>query len=137
MSTYFTNRAESGQRGCFTSMSSVHLFCIVLVMASGPIVRCAAQTNGPATFQGFKPGDTVRVKVDKPPMDLARAYFQSQTASNITVVSKGDRYCVEKSAVTLSPAQQRPVTEAVSATSTAQPVAGAVSVPWGQRHPSA
>jgi hypothetical protein len=109
---------------------------MMVAMAAGPVARSAAQTNAPAGFQGFNPGDTVRVKVDKPPMDLARAYFQSQTASNLTVVSKGDRYILDKSAVTLSFAEQRPSREVVSTPTTVQPVAGVIAVPLGQERPS-
>jgi hypothetical protein len=109
----------------------VRLSCAAVVVALGFAARCAAQTNAPAGFQGFNPGDMVRVRVEKPPIDLARAYFHSQTASNIVVVSKGDRYCLEKSAVTLSPSEQRTTYEAAAAAGPGQPPPGASTLPAG------
>jgi hypothetical protein len=92
---------KSGQRGFFFDTSPALLWCTILAATLG--IRCPAQTNASARFQGFAPGDAVRVKAQKPLLDLARAQFQSETPSNIVVTSKGDRYCLDKRAVTLSP----------------------------------
>jgi hypothetical protein len=132
MSEYPSNKPEPEQRGCLSGMPSAWLCWLVVATAAGIAARCPAQTNASDGFQGFLPGDTVRVKADKPPMDLARAYFQSQTASNITVISKGDRYCLEKSAVTLSLSKSAATREAVSASSKVQPTTRTATLPGGR-----
>lgn len=81
---------------------AVRLFCLVTALVSGIADPCGAQTNVPPGFQGFRPGDLVRVKAKKPLVEFARARFQSETSSNIVVISKGDRYCLNKTEVTLS-----------------------------------
>ena len=97
--------------------------CALAVAIAFPAM---AQTNTSPTFQGFSTGTVVRVRSDKPPVDLAHAFFLSQTSSNITVTSKGDRYCLDKSVVALTP---EPGTEpgTNSSAKTGQP-GGAVSL---------
>ena len=87
---------------CLFNAHPVRLFWLVTALVSGIADPCGAQTNAPPGFQGFRPGDTVRVKAKKPLVEFARACFQSETSSNIVVISKGDRYCLDKTAVTLS-----------------------------------
>jgi hypothetical protein len=63
---------------------------------------CSAQTNPPTTdFQGFHPGDLVKVQCQRPLIVLGQALFQSQTASNIVFLSKGERFVLSKTNVVL------------------------------------
>jgi hypothetical protein len=81
--------------------------CLLLAALNLAIANCClAQTStnaAPAEFQGFRPGDIVHVQVRAPLIVLGQALFQSQSPSNIVVLSQGERYVLVKSAVVLSP----------------------------------
>ena len=113
-------RPESGQWLCLFDARAVGLFWLAAALIWGIAAPCAAQTNVPPDFQGFRPGDTVRVKAKKPLIDFARARFQSETSSNIVVICKGDRYCLDKAAVTLSVPEAVALRETLSATNATQ-----------------
>jgi hypothetical protein len=81
---------------CLTS------FFLILLTLLGLQGSLLAQTNTFPEFQGFRPGDVVRVQVEKPLIVLGQAMFQSQTPTNIVVLSKGDRYVLDKATVVLS-----------------------------------
>jgi hypothetical protein len=81
------------------------LIAIALFLLQSPML---AQTNTTLDFQGFHPGDMVQVRVIKQPIILGQALFQAQTSSNIAVVSKGERYVLDKSSVSLSAPQNLP-----------------------------
>jgi hypothetical protein len=133
---------ETGHWSCLFDARKVRLICQVAVVASGIAARCAAQTNAPPGFQGFSPGDIIRVKADKPPIELGRARFQSETVSNIVVTSRGDRYCLDKTTVTLSLPEEGFVHQKISASNTTQPATKALVFqpapgPSGMENPEA
>jgi hypothetical protein len=118
------------------------LVWLAAVMAFGIAARCAGQSNSQHGFQGFSPGDIVRVKAAKPPIELGRAHFQSETASNIVVTSRGDSYCLDKATVILSLPVEGSDRQQVSTTTAAQPATQALLVqpaetPLGMENPEA
>jgi hypothetical protein len=137
MSGYPSNKPNPEQRGAVLGKSSSRLCCLAVALAAGFAAGCSAQTNVPNAFQGFVPGETVRVRVDKPLMDLAHACFQSQTASNVTVISQGERYCLKKTSVTFSLPKVAVAREVDSALSPVQPAARTTAPPGGQSPSSA
>jgi len=75
---------------------------LTLLTSLGLQASLPAQTNTLPDFQGFHPGDVVQVQVRQPLIVLGQALFQSQTPTNIAVISRGERYVLDKSTVVLS-----------------------------------
>jgi hypothetical protein len=124
MRTYFGNPAKRRRHSVPARVTAR----LAGVLALAVVVPAIAQTNTLPPFQGFSPGVTVRVRSDKPPIDLAHAFFQSQTASNITVTSRGDRYCLDKSTVTLSPSEPKTGEGTNAPASVAKPTGAAATL---------
>jgi hypothetical protein len=91
-----------------------------------------AQTNDATEFQSFRPGAIVRVQSRQPLIVLGNALFQSQTPSNIVVLSKGERYVLPKSSVLLMPPRTVP---AASSDGSADEAGSAVLAEAAGSHP--
>ena len=74
--------------------------CLLICFAS--CLNTSAQSNAPASFQGYTVGAVVRVRCEKPLVLLSRATLKEINATNIVLLGKDERFVLAKSVTDLS-----------------------------------